>query len=225
MNGAADEDGVRAPLLPPRRAPETAGAADAAADADAPKAAPPKPRRRVAPNWLRRGARLAAALFLFTFAAGTLFFVRSPALKEEWGDELRQSLLWGAATCAAVSQGVLTGAVVQRGSERAVGTAVGGLLGFVFFDYVYKNPLTPDEWDMPMLAAAAALLGLASCWLAERLKADNAARLMVITFVIGARRLPCLSVCACMCHDDPAIRFSSRQLAHTRLTLLRLPLP
>jgi hypothetical protein len=52
-------------------------------------------------------------------------------LREEWGDEVRQTCNWAAASCAVVAASPLIGKVAQLSYERTLGTLTGGLLGYL----------------------------------------------------------------------------------------------
>jgi hypothetical protein len=52
-------------------------------------------------------------------------------LRHEWGDEVKQTCNWAAASCAVVAASPLIGKVAQLSYERTLGTLTGGLLGFL----------------------------------------------------------------------------------------------
>ncbi|KAF8062102.1 hypothetical protein HT031_004362 [Scenedesmus sp. PABB004] len=135
------------------------------------------------PDWERRAMRLSLGLAFFTSLSLTLWLVPE-RFRAEWGDEVAQSCVWAGATCAVVAASPLIGKVAQLSSERTLGTLLGGLLGFLVYDYgVLMLPAT-EAVQAGFMVACAAGVGALSCWLSMKFKLDASMRLFVITFII-----------------------------------------
>ncbi|KAL6760710.1 hypothetical protein V8C86DRAFT_3190339 [Haematococcus lacustris] len=138
------------------------------------------------PDWVRRGIRLFIALFLFGLLGHGLW--APPGFPKAYLDELVRSSAWAGVTCIMLTA-PLIGRVAQTSTERALGTILGGSLGFIAYDY--GRSIFPDaKIDDLFLSSAAAIVGMLSCFMAHALGLDMTPRFFAMTFILVTSGAP-----------------------------------